>query len=126
MKVILDIPNYEFNNDIADKFQDYFNRVKQDIADGTMCGNYELETTEMFLASFKRLQVLPDNATNGDMVKAMFPNMETEFIDQRLIYPNGLYKSELREKPYNAGEDNLVFVLRSLADWWNAPYKGVN
>ena len=63
MIVLLNIPNYEFDNDIKDKFQDYFNRVKQDIADGTLCGNYELETTDMFLASFKRLQVLPDNAT---------------------------------------------------------------
>ena len=63
------------------------------------------------------------NLTNGDVIKVMFPNMETEFINQKLIYPNGLYKSELKVKPYNADEDNLVFVLRSLADWWNAPYK---
>ena len=62
MKIIIEIPDKEFEQDIADKFQDYFKRVKADIADGTLCGNYELETTDMFLASFKRLQKLPDNA----------------------------------------------------------------
>lgn len=67
--------------------------------------------------------VIPGSVTNGDMINALFPNIETEFINQKLIYPNGLYKSELKEKPYNAKEDNLVFVLRSLADWWNSPYK---
>lgn len=66
---------------------------------------------------------IPEGATNGDVIKTLFPNMETEYIDQKLIYPSGLYKSELKVKPYNVDEDNLVFVLRSLADWWNAPYE---
>lgn len=110
MKVIIDIPNYEFNNDIADKFQDYFERVKADISDGTLCGNYELETTDMFLASFKRMQVLPDNATNGDMIKAMFDCQEDE-------------------KQW--GNDNIWVTFKAKnnpshnfdLDWWNAPYK---
>ncbi len=71
MKVMLEIPDYEFANDIKDKFQDYFERVKADMADGIMCGNYELEITDMFLASFKRMQILPDNATNDDIEKAI-------------------------------------------------------
>jgi hypothetical protein len=97
MKVIIEIPNYEFNNDIADKFQDYFKRVMADIAHGTMCGNYELETTKMFLASFERLQTLPDNATNGDIVKAMFPNVVNSNMD-------------------------LVDAFNNAKSWWNAPY----
>lgn len=104
MKILLNIPNYEFNNDIADKFQDYFNRVKQDIADGTLCGNYELETTDMFLASFKRMQVLPDNATNGDMFMAMFPNATIEIRDNTV---------------YTNIDNGAWFSL----DWWNASYK---
>lgn len=71
----------------------------------------------------KNVIEIPKGATNEDMIKAMFPNIETEYLDQHLIYPNGLYKSELKVKPYNVDEDNLVFVLRSLADWWNAPYE---
>lgn len=112
MKVLLDIPDYEFNNDIADKFQDYFNRVKQDIANGTMCGNYELETTDMFLASFKRIKVLPDNATNGDMIQAMFPLIEV--------------KREISSTSDNiVVRDNSFFgaINRFHTDWWNSPYK---
>lgn len=109
MIAMINIPNYEFDNDIKDKFQDYFNRVKADIADGTLCGNYELETTDMFLISFQRLQVLPDNATNGDMIKAMFPNSEiyTDVI-------NEIVDVEICE---DSSE------LRCSIGWWNAPYK---
>lgn len=113
MKVILEIPNYEFNNDIADKFQDYFNRVKQDIADGTLCGNYELETTEMFLASFNRMQVLPDNATIGDTVKAMFPNINFGTLAQDDVIVN---------KDYSSNDEPQVFIPIKV---WNAPYKEI-
>lgn len=117
MKVLIDIPNYEFDNDVKDKFQDYFNRVKQDIANGTLCGNYELETTEMFLTSFKKLQVLPDNATNGDMVKAMFPNVDIKSH----INLSGIKTVDIDFK------DNMfggVYSEHTFSkDWWNAPYK---
>ena len=60
MKIMIDIPGIEFDQDIADKFQDYFGRVLVDISDMKgACGNYEIETTDMFLAAFKRLKVLP-------------------------------------------------------------------
>lgn len=114
MKVLIDIPNYEFNNDVEDKFQDYFNRVKIDIANGTLCGNYELETTEMFLASFKRMQVLPDNATNGDMIKTMFPNIEADIIKTN----TGGY---IEVKYLDTTDKCDVTAFRK--DWWNAPYK---
>lgn len=39
--------------------------------------------------------VLPENPTNGDMIKAMFPNIDTSF-------------------------SNII----DLNLWWNAPYKG--
>lgn len=70
MKVVIDIPNYEFDKDIADKFQDYFSRVKVDISNGNLCGNYELEITEMFLAVFKRLKVLPKG--HGRLIDANY------------------------------------------------------
>lgn len=107
MKVIIDIPNYEFNNDVEDKFQDYFSRVRADLRDypshDKLCGNYEMETTDMFLASFKRLQVLPDNATNGDMMKNIFPNVPVKIFEDMNTVIFG----------------NAQFDL----DWWNAPYK---
>lgn len=106
MKIIIDIPNYEFDNDVKNKFQDYFSRVRADLRDypshDKLCGNYEMETTDMFLASFKRLQVLPDNATNGDMIKTMFPNIS--------VYEHGSTYSVNNEYNFNF-------------TWWNAPYK---
>lgn len=52
MKVIIDIPK-EFENDYkSDNFKDFFSRVLCDIKNGTLCGNYEKETAEMFLTAF--------------------------------------------------------------------------
>lgn len=52
MKLIIDIPT-EFECDyVGDKFKDFFSRVLCDIEKGVMCGNYEKETTEMFLKAF--------------------------------------------------------------------------
>lgn len=47
---------------------------------------------------------IPDNATNGDVVKAMFPNELLTSITSTLWWG-----------------DNMSFNK----DWWNAPYKGV-
>lgn len=52
MRIIIDIPE-EFESDYkGDMFKDFFSRVLNDIEDGTMCGNYEKETAEMFLKAF--------------------------------------------------------------------------
>ena len=52
MKLIIDIPT-EFETDYnGDKFKDFFSRVQCDIENGTLCGNYEKETAEMFLKAF--------------------------------------------------------------------------
>lgn len=50
---------------------------------------------------------IPDNATNGDMIKAMFPNVDI-VIHNITVY--------------------MIFDMRSNAisfdlNWWNAPYK---
>lgn len=57
--------------------------------------------------------VLPDNATNGDMIKAMFPLIEVQ-------------------REISSTSDNIVMrddsffgaINRFHMDWWNAPYKG--
>lgn len=52
MKLIIEIPT-EFETDYNDdKFKDFFSRVLCDIKNGTLCGNYEMETAEMFLKAF--------------------------------------------------------------------------
>lgn len=55
-ELIIKVPSIEFKNDIADKFQDYFSRVQIDLSHGKLCGNYEMETTEMLKAAFNHLE----------------------------------------------------------------------
>lgn len=48
---------------------------------------------------------IPEGATNGDMIKAMFPNEEIIESDGACVYVGA--------------------KMRFDKDWWNAPYKGV-
>lgn len=51
--------------------------------------------------------IIPDNATNGDMINALFPNAMNIRVDGG--YPlNYIIEGEWH---------------RNLKDWWNAPYK---
>lgn len=59
--------------------------------------------------------VIPDNATNGDMIKAMFPNA-TFMIDEE--------KDEQGTKNLYVYTDDFEGFTVDL-DWWNAPYNGV-
>ena len=68
MKVMIDIPK-EFEEDLKDNFQEFFNRIVADITyslndeEPMCCGNYERETAEMFLSAFGKSTVIPDDAT---------------------------------------------------------------
>lgn len=57
---------------------------------GSGAGNYILNGT-----------VLPNNTTNGDMIKAMFPNLSFNVILSKMYASCG----------------------QGLLDWWNAPYQ---
>lgn len=53
---------------------------------------------------------IPDNATNGDVIKAIFDVTEEHFYDEdRMVDVYGLDRSD----------DPSTFY----ADWWNAPYQ---
>lgn len=52
--------------------------------------------------------IIPKEATNGDMFKAMFPVLEVEIEGDQVTFWIDEYRW-------------LSFRL----DWWNAPYKGV-
>lgn len=54
---------------------------------------------------------IPDNATNGDVIKAMFPCLEKYEYEEP--YTHGIAL---------VGNDNRVTWFAN--DWWNAPYKG--
>lgn len=55
--------------------------------------------------------VLPNNATNGEVIKAMFPNVKT------IGHPIKTENDSIRN--HAIGEE----ILRCSDSWWNAPYK---
>lgn len=117
MQILINVPDRGFSVDIEDKFQDFFKRLeaetREHLITGTslLCGVYELETIKMFLDVFKEMRIIPSNATNEDMVKAMCPDVIIEEGEDtvHLKYPT-------------VNSDPLFFVQVSKK-WWNAPCK---
>ena len=117
MRVMIDIPK-EFESDLQDKFNEFFERMIADInyalekQEPLLCGNYERETAEMFLSAFEKATIIPNNATNGDMIKAIFPNCE-----QKEHMNNGYFEmyfnNDLKDASY----------MRVRKDFWRAKYK---
>jgi len=54
--------------------------------------------------------VIPKNATNGDVIKAMFPDVKIMWITQTKIDVTFM--------------NNQDYITELDAKWWNAPYKG--
>ena len=75
MKVVINIPEMEFGIDIKDKFQDFFSRLKAEtenhMFNGTnlVCGNYELETIDMFLKAFSISTILTNEHGDSDKLE---------------------------------------------------------
>lgn len=90
MKLIIDIPKeiYKASQIVGDKFDDVIQIPLEVIANCTP---------------------IPDNATNGDVIKAMFDVTEEHFYDEdRMVDVYGL--------------DRIDDPSTFYADWWNAPY----
>lgn len=85
-KVVIDIPDRKYKT------------IQEGMYAGILDG-------EMYKA-IKNGTVLPDNPTNGDMIKAMFPEVE-------VTYNGFLVEVELE-----------AFGFTVKEDWWNSPYKG--
>lgn len=114
MRVMIDIPK-EFETDLQDNFNEFFERVKCDINSSlesqeiSMCGNYERETAEMFLSAFEKATVIPDDATNKNVICALYPDTILEVTEDRETFDNLSTVSLLMPK--------------QTVEWWNAPYK---
>ena len=68
-----------------------------------------LQAYNMAISALSQPQI-PDNATNGDVIKAMFDVTEEHFYDEdRMVDVYGLDRTD----------DPSTFY----ADWWNSPYK---
>lgn len=80
MRIEIEIP-VEFESDYrGDKFKDFFSRVLCDIKDGTLCGNYEKETVEMFIKAFD------ESKTAYDVYKVVeeLESAENYYYDDKL------------------------------------------
>ena len=76
-------------------------------------GTFSFKLNEVVKQAIRNGVILPDNATNGDMIKAMFPLIEIK-------------------REISSTSDNIVMrddsffeaINRFHTDWWKAPYKG--
>ena len=69
------------------------------IWDWIIWGFPDEEDKDKLIDLIKNSIPLPDNATNGEMLKA--------------IFPDGI----------PSGEDSDDYFIKTDTDWWNAPYK---
>lgn len=100
MKVILEIPDEE----VEIIKRNGFNK------DGT----FSFKLNEVVKQAMRNGVILPDNATNGDMIKAMFPYACFEE-----------YEDECRYIVIMRADGKASIVRSDFEwDWWNAPYKG--
>lgn len=94
---------------------DEFSLIQQ--SDSTWAAN--AASKECMLHAIKNGIVLPktipDNPTNGDMIKALFPGAK---IDTNVY----TYVIEVK-LPYHTKHDTGLLFDK---DWWNAPYTGLN
>ena len=99
MKLLIEID--EHNKNVIDRF-----------ADGEGCDILPENIFTGLIESVTNGVSIPDNATNGDVIKAMFPSDKGELKD--------------------TNDNVLAYILDDLfmlylSDyWWNKPYKGEN
>ena len=86
MKLIIDIPEVDYNY------------AKQQVADGI---------TNPFKIWIANGIPISDNATNGDVIKAMFPNIVVEEQSKDLFI---VFNMDFQGTPF-------------YKTWWNAPYQ---
>ena len=74
--------------------------IKQDIP----C-EHDTDLIEALEMAIKALKLIPDNAINGDVIKALFPDFEYVEREYLVIVKDRYYQKEFS------------------MEWWNAPYK---
>ena len=94
MRIEIEIPK-EFESDYkGDMFKDFFSRVLCDIENGTLCGNYEKETAEMFLKAFDESRIAFDTEKVVEQLEE-----KTDFLKDCTKYGNN--DAEQQEKSYS-------------------------
>lgn len=73
----------------------------------------ERESINNYIKSIsQKVITIPDGATNGDVIKALFPNAE---IIRGQIKGENVDRIHLR--------NNGLLMASFYEDWWNAPYQ---
>lgn len=117
MKVILEIPDEEIKEQLKENTYVVEGEGEKGSVDVAMLYTNGIldficvEGREHFVRL--KYKTLPDNATNGDMIKAMFPLIEVQ-------------------REISSTSDNIVMrddsffgaINRFHTDWWKASYKG--
>ena len=69
------------------------------------------EAVQATLDNASTVLFIPENPTNGDIIKAMFPNAKTwEIIVVNITYVCVAF-------------EGMIEIKKFTLDWWNAPYK---
>lgn len=78
-------------------------------------GTFSFKLNEVIKQAIRNGVVIPNNPTNGDMIKAIFPKgkvrREVSYTHDKTVFsfPDGTY---------------FGAECRFNTDWWNEPYKG--
>ena len=124
MRIEIEIPK-DFESDYkGDMFKDFFSRVLCDIENGTLCGNYEKETAEMFLKAFDESRI----AFDTEKVIEKFEE-KTDFLKDCTKYGNK--NAEQQEKSYSTMMmyevadlvDDLIEIVKQEAEQYEECYK---
>jgi len=94
---------------IVDLDDELYSHIKND-------NTYFLEDGEELYSIVKNATPIPDNATNGDVIKALFPKAEVFNEDSTCITIKSFY---IDEKEC----DKRVEYIDFSDTWWNAPYR---
>lgn len=96
MKIVLDIPDDYSGDYIADKFKDFFSRVIADINCDGMCGFYEKEIADMFIAAFDNSKEL--SGMDADRSKVIINNLLSEITEKVWESDNKEYMAWLKSE----------------------------
>ena len=96
MKIVLDIPDDYSGDYIADKFKDFFSRVIADINCDGMCGFYEKEIADMFIAAFDNSKEL--SGMDTDRAKVIINNLLSEITEKVWESDNKEYMAWLKSE----------------------------
>ena len=92
-----------------------------DMPDNVDLRNYDIPY--FILDAITNGTIISDNATNGDVVKAMFPDAE---FDNAKPFTDGRWETMNLDTDNRTRATYKPTQLRTYADWWYSPYqKGV-